>query len=72
MTREEFLEAGLVPAEEAAQALGIEVKRLTGFVLRNRLEDPIGGWSDHGMAVYGWSCRQLAARLADSGPGNNE
>lgn len=59
-----LLDRGLVPVSEAAAALGIEPKRLVGFILRNGLDDPIGGWSDHGMAVYGWSCKALAERLA--------
>lgn len=58
-----ILDAGLVPVEVAAAALGIEPKRLIGFILRNSLADPIGGWLD-GMAVYGWSCKTLAEQLA--------
>ena len=60
-TWNELLEAGLVPVREAAGKLGISEKRLVGFILRNSLADPIGGWSDGGMAVYGWSCRHIAA-----------
>ena len=56
----ELLEDGLVPVEDAAAALGMTEKRLVGFIERNGLRDPIGGWKDGGMAVYGWSCRELA------------
>lgn len=54
---------GLIPIRDAAASLGISEKRLIGFVMRNTLADPIGGWLDGGMAVYGWSCRELAKRL---------
>ena len=63
---EQLLDAGLVPVDEAAAALGMEPKRLIGFVLRNGLRDPIGGWLDGGMAVYGWSCRELARASTSS------
>lgn len=42
--------------EEAARNLGIDVKRLRGYVWRNSLRDPIGD-ADF---VYGWSCKTLA------------
>lgn len=61
-----LLDAGLVPLEDAAAALGIEPKRLRGFIFRNDLRDPIGGWKDGGMAVYGWSCRELAQASTSS------
>lgn len=55
-----LLDAGLVPVEDAAAALGIEPKRLRGFMWRNGIADPIGDQN----RVYGWSCRALAAKLA--------
>lgn len=55
-----LLDAGLVPVEDAAAALGIEPKRLRGFMWRNGIADPIGDQD----RVYGWSCRALAAKLA--------
>lgn len=56
------LDADLVPVEDAAAALGIEPKRLRGFMWRNGIGDPIGDQD----RVYGWSCRALAAKLAAS------
>jgi hypothetical protein len=50
----------LVPVEYAAQQLGIEPKRLRGFMFRNGIADPIGD----GTQVYGWSCKTLMHRLA--------
>lgn len=51
---------GLIPVEDAAQMLGIEAKRLRGFMWRNKVGDPIGD----ATLVYGWSCVTLAKRLA--------
>jgi hypothetical protein len=45
-----------------AEILGIEPKRLLGFMFRNSLADPIGD----GREVYGWSCKTLALRLAEA------
>ena len=60
----------LVPYEEAAAALGIEPKRLLGFIARNGKDDPIGGQAENGkIYVYGWSCKALAARTADTDTG---
>ena len=59
MDREQLLDAGLVPIEDAAEALGVEPKRLLGFMARNGITDPIGDES----LVYGWSCKGLAERL---------
>ena len=53
---EQLTDSGLVPIEEAAAALGIDVKRLRGYVWRNSLRDPIGDANQ----VYGWSCKALA------------
>lgn len=60
-----MLDTDLIPLADAAAALGISEKRLVGFILRNSLADPLGGWLDGGMAVYGWSCKTLAERLTD-------
>ena len=49
----------LIPIEQAAADLGIEPKRLRGFVLRNGLADPIGDM----VHVYGWSLATLRERL---------
>lgn len=57
-----LLDAGLVPVEDAAAALGIEPKRLRGYVFRNNLGDPIGSLGKD--EVYGWRCRALAEKLA--------
>lgn len=62
-----LLDSGLVPLEDAAQALGIEPKRLRGFMWRNGIADPIGDQD----RVYGWSCRALAAKLAASSREND-
>lgn len=64
LTATTLLDAGLVPVEDAAAALGIEPKRLRGFIFRNDLGDPIGSLGAD--QVYGWSCRALAAKLADA------
>ncbi len=56
----DILKADLVPVDEAAKMLGIEPKRLRGFMFRNKVGDPIGDAEQ----VYGWSCAQLAERLA--------
>jgi hypothetical protein len=55
----ELLKADLVPVSEAASELGIEPKRLLGYMMRNKIGDPIGD----GKMVYGWSCATLADRL---------
>ena len=48
--------------DEAAAALGMEPKRLLGFMLRQRVDDPIGGQAEDGkIYVYGWSCKGVAA-----------
>ena len=49
---------GLVPVERMAAILGIEPKRLRGFMFRNKVGDPIGDAEQ----VYGWSCKTLAER----------
>ena len=57
---DQLLQTGLVPLHEAAETLGIEPKRLRGFMFRNKVGDPIGDAEQ----VYGWSCKALAERTA--------
>lgn len=54
---------GLIPAELAAEKLGIELKRLLGFGLRNEVGDPIGGVIDGQVYFYDWSLEPLRKRL---------
>jgi hypothetical protein len=56
---DELLKSGLVPVERMAEALGVEPKRFLGYMVRNKVGDPIGD----GKEVYGWSCATLAERL---------
>ena len=58
-----ILEQDLIPIEDAAKALNIDVKRLRGYVWRNSLRDPIGGANQ----VYGWSLRHIAAATSSEG-----
>jgi hypothetical protein len=58
-TVEQVLDSGLLPIGDVAAILGIEVKRLRGYIFRNRISDPIGDFH----SVYGWSCRELVLRL---------
>lgn len=55
-----LLDTGLVPIEEAARNLGIDVKRLRGYVHRDsvRLGDPVGSLETD--QVYGWSLKYLS------------
>lgn len=46
----------LITVEEASARLGIEPKRLRGFILRNSLRDPIGDMRH----VYAWSLSGIA------------
>ena len=57
------MDTDLIPIEQAAAELGIEPKRLRGFIFRNGIADPIGDVTH----VYGWSLKTLAARLAATG-----
>ena len=50
----------LLTIEDAATALGIEPKRLRGFIFRNGIADPIGDVTH----VYGWSLKTLRERLS--------
>lgn len=57
----------LIPYERAAALIGIEPKRLLGYLMRNALQDPIGGSTPDGIMVYDWSLADLRKRLtADS------
>lgn len=51
--------AGLTSVLDAAGWLGIEPKRLRGYILRNDLDDPIGD-ADR---VYPWSLLRTRTRL---------
>ena len=51
----------LLSIDEAAAELGIEAKRLRGYMFRNRIGDPIGD-SQH---VYRFSLETLRKRIAD-------
>jgi hypothetical protein len=61
----DLLNMELVPLDYAAEQLGIDVKRLRGFMFRNGIADPIGDATQ----VYGWSCRTLMHRLASHASG---
>ena len=64
----DLLRRELVPYEDAAQALGMEPKRLLGLMLRQRVDDPIGGQAEDGrIYVYGWSLKGLRAAVTDTG-----
>ena len=52
----------LVPLEDAARELGIEVKRLRGYMLDPRPWMPIGD----GQRVYRWSLAHVRDRLASA------
>jgi hypothetical protein len=65
MSVDGLLRAELVPIATAAESLGIEPKRLLGYMFRNQIGDPIGD----GLEVYGWSCATLAKRIADHASG---
>lgn len=55
----------LIPLQAAADQLCIEPKRLLGFLMRNKLQDPIGGDTPEGIMVYEWSLADLRQRLAN-------
>ena len=59
-----ILEHDLLPIEDVAKELGVDVKRLRGYIHRNGITDPIGSLAMD--QVYGWSCKALVARLAAS------
>ena len=57
----------LIPYEAAAALIGVEPKRLLGYMMRNKLQDPIGGDTPDGIMVYEWSLEETRKRLtADS------
>jgi hypothetical protein len=56
----DVLKADLLPVDDVARMLGIEPKRLRGYMFRNKVGDPIGDAEQ----VYGWSCKTLAERIA--------
>ena len=56
---------GLIAYEKAAALIGIEPKRLLGYLMRNSLRDPIGGSTPDGIMVYDWSLDELRKRLSD-------
>ncbi|MBZ4252009.1 hypothetical protein LAJ57_13995, partial [Streptococcus pneumoniae] len=62
---QQFLKADLVAYERAAALIGIEPKRMLGYLIRNKVGDPIGGETPDGIMVYGWSCKTLAERTAN-------
>ena len=55
----------LIPYERAAALIVVEPKRLLGWMLRNRVGDPIGGETEDGIMVYGWSLKTVRERLAN-------
>lgn len=55
----------LIPYERAAALIGVEPKRLLGYMIRNKVGDPIGGDTPEGIMVYEWSMKELKQRLAD-------
>ena len=59
----------LIPYERAAALIGIEPKRLLGYLMRNKVGDPIGGETPDGIMVYGWSLKTLAERTANHSTG---
>jgi hypothetical protein len=56
----------LIPLDDAAARLGIEPKRLRGYLIRNGIGDPIGGATPDGIMVYAWSLESTRKRLADT------
>jgi len=59
----ELDKVGLIPIPDAAARLGIDVKRLRGYVHRNGIGDPVGSLETD--EVYGWSLVALEKRLTD-------
>jgi hypothetical protein len=55
----------LIPVDTAAAELGIEAKRLRGFIFRNQIGDPIGD----AEYVYRWSLKTLRERLTTRADG---
>ena len=65
MDMQQLLASDLVPYRDAAAVLGIEPKRLLGFMADKRPWMPIGGATPDGIMVDGKSCRDLARMLAE-------
>ena len=59
----------LIPYEAAAALIGVSPKRLLGYLIRNKVGDPIGGDTPDGITVYGWSLKTLAERTANHSTG---
>jgi hypothetical protein len=59
------LDTSLITHEAAAAELGIDLKRLRGFLMRNYVGDPIGDE----RYVYRWSLKTLRERLAHRADG---
>ena len=59
----------LIPYEAAAALIGVSPKRLLGYLIRNKVGDPIGGDTPDGITVYGWSLKTLAERTANHSDG---
>ena len=55
----------LIPYKRAAALIGVSPKRLLGWLIRNRVGDPIGGDTHEGIMVYEWSMKELKQRLAN-------
>ena len=55
----------LIPYERAAALIGVEPKRLLGYMIRNKVGDPIGGDTPEGIMVYEWSMKELKQRLTN-------
>ena len=54
----------LIPYEAAAALIGVSPKRLLGYLIRNKVGDPIGGETIDGIMVYEWSLKTLAERAS--------
>jgi hypothetical protein len=59
----------LIPYERAAALIGVEPKRLLGWLMRNKVGDPIGGETASGIMVYEWSLKTLAERTTNHSDG---
>ena len=59
----------MIPITEAAEKYRIPLKKLMGHILRNNLEDPIGGLDEDAAFVYtDWRLEKLAKQCADNSP----
>ena len=55
----------LIPYERAAALIGVEPKRLLGYMIRNKVGDPIGGDTPEGIMVFEWTMKELKQRLTN-------